>query len=167
MGKEADIGPTALTVADNVRRLRERHGMNYTQLSQRLQSAANWSINAVGIRRIESGDRRVTADDLMALAVALRVSPIALLMPNTEMKGAEVHVTGLPRTFTAEQVWEWLRASEQGYFPVEFESPQAFLTRSWPTWFQEQMCDWLASVDDRYKQMQEKTLQLMALREEE
>ncbi len=83
--------------------------MNYKQLSERLQSKANWSINAVGIRRIESGERRVTPDDLVALAVALDVSPATLLMPPNVDMADPVRVTGLADPAAAIGVWEWLR----------------------------------------------------------
>lgn len=114
-GKEPDIGPTAKTVAANVKRLRELKNLNYTQLSERLQDVADWSINAVGIRRIESGERRVTPDDLVALARALEVWPITLLMPNTESGEDAVIATGLPKPVTAEQFWDWLQATEGLY----------------------------------------------------
>ena len=108
-GKEPDFGATARTVAANVKRLRQTQNLNYTQLSDRLQNVADWSINAVGIRRIESGERRVTPDDLLALARALGVSPIALLMPETDTSADTVTATGLPTPVTAEVFWDWLQ----------------------------------------------------------
>lgn len=114
-GKEPEIGPTAQTVAANVQRLRTDQNLNYTQLSERLQEIAGWSINAVGIRRIESGERRVTPDDLMALARALGVWPITLLMPATGTGEDAVIATGLPRPVTAEELWNWLTASDGLY----------------------------------------------------
>jgi transcriptional regulator with XRE-family HTH domain len=109
-GKEPDIGPTARTVAANVERLRGELNLNYTQLSERLQEVARWSINAVGIRRIESGERRVTPDDLVALARALGVWPITLLMPYTEDAAEEVTATGVPDPVDAATFWGWLTA---------------------------------------------------------
>lgn len=137
-GKEPDIGPTARTVAENVRRLRDLQGMNYTQLSERLRKAANWSINAVGIRRIESGERRVTADDLMALSVALGVSPVTLLYPTKAPSADELlDVTGLEPQ-TARVVWEWTTASQWAFWAVErggaFDVPSNFFRRTWPQW---------------------------------
>jgi transcriptional regulator with XRE-family HTH domain len=114
-GKEPDTGLTAKTVAANVKRLRTNQNLNYTQLSERLQEVADWSINAVGIRRIESGERRVTPDDLMALARALGVWPITLLMPDTEDGADRVRATGLSKTVTAEGLWDWLTASDGLY----------------------------------------------------
>ncbi|OBF95708.1 hypothetical protein A5773_13860 [Mycobacterium sp. 852014-52450_SCH5900713] len=102
-------------MAANVQRLRTNQNMNYTQLSERLQDLAGWSINAVGIRRIESGERRVTPDDLMALARALGVWPITLLMPDAESGQDAVTATGLPKSVTAEELWSWLTASDGLY----------------------------------------------------
>jgi transcriptional regulator with XRE-family HTH domain len=130
-GKEPDIGTTARTVAANVQRLRQARDMNYKALSERLQEVAQWSVNAVGIRRIEAGERRVTPDDLMALAVALDVSPVTLLMPNTQNPKDQVSITGVPGEVEAERLWEWLAANvalkESGEW-VEF------IHEAWPSW---------------------------------
>ena len=87
--------------------------MNFTQLADRLAAHANWSINAVGIRRIENGERRVTPDDLTALAVAFGVSPISLLlpdMPGADDPAATVEVTGVGHRVNAGELWHWLKA---------------------------------------------------------
>lgn len=98
--------------------------MNFTQLSERLMGAAGWSINAVGIRRIESGERRVTPDDLMALAVALGVSPTTLLMPNSVTGDESVEATGVKGGIEARRLWRWLRASA----PLLDVEPDVFFT---------------------------------------
>ncbi len=131
VGKEPDIGPTSRTVADNVKRL--RGAMNYTQLSERLQERANWSINAVGIRRIEDYERRVTPDDLVALAVALGVSPITLLNPDTPDRRQEIQTTGLTQTRDVEYVWDWMCAEK----PLPGMSDVEFISRAWPAWRQQ------------------------------
>lgn len=131
IGKEPDIGTTARTVAANVKRLRGE--LNYTQLSERLQQVAGWSINAVGVRRIESGERRVTPDDLVALALALQVSPSTLLMPETEAADETVHATGIDDGVEARRLWRWFVADA----PLTGDTAQAvfgFLLRSIPAW---------------------------------
>ncbi|MFS0900296.1 helix-turn-helix domain-containing protein [Mycolicibacterium litorale] len=137
-GKEPDIGPTAKAVADNVRKLREDWDMNYTETSERLLAAANWSINAVGIRRIEAGERRVTPDDLVALALAFGVSPATLLMPSIRTVTATdyVQLTGKPNPVEAVRAWAWLTAQD----PFERGSAEvllSFINRSWPQWERE------------------------------
>lgn len=137
-GKEPDVGPTAKAVADNVKRLRTDWDWNYTELSDRLRSAAGWSINAVGIRRIESGERRVTPDDLSALAVAFGVSPATLLMPavRSAEPDDEIELTGVARTLRASQAWLWLTARdtpEEGNVEVFL----SFVKRACPSWVSE------------------------------
>jgi hypothetical protein len=106
---------------------------NSPALSERLQSAAGWSINAVGIRRIEDKERRVTPDDLVALALALGVSPITLLMPDVSERKSLVAVTGVQGRQPAYRVWDWLRAEE----PLAGGRGQTWLQfcdASWPEW---------------------------------
>ena len=147
VGKEPDIGPTAWVVAKNVERLRAAQNMNMTQLSDRLRDAANWAINAVGIRRIESGERRVTPDDLTALAVALGVSPITLLMPAAVDKSDLVSVTGFDDGLTAEKLWDWLAAEDtlpQTTKQVRAVGPltrMMFVAAACPPWVQERRRD--------------------------
>jgi transcriptional regulator with XRE-family HTH domain len=147
VGKEPDIGPTAWVVAKNVERLRTAQNMNMTQLSERLRDAANWAINAVGIRRIESGERRVTPDDLTALAVALGVSPITLLMPAKVDKSDLVSVTGFDDGLTAEELWDWLAAEDtlpQTAEQVRTVGPltrMMFVAAACPSWAQERKRD--------------------------
>ena len=120
-----------------MRRIRTKLRLNYTELSERLQDVAGWSINAVGIRRIESGERRVTPDDLMALAFALGVSPITLLMPDYDTldKNDLVEVTGCAERVPAHRLWDWLRARQTLNHAYQDMDPYyAFITASEPRW---------------------------------
>ncbi|MGA5466574.1 helix-turn-helix domain-containing protein [Mycobacterium sp. NPDC050041] len=109
-GKEPVAGQTATTVAENIGRLRTGQNLTYTQLSERLKDKAAWDISPVAVRRIEDNERRVSVDDLMALAVALRVSPITLLMPDSVDRDTPVTVTGITERYAADLLWKWLRA---------------------------------------------------------
>lgn len=129
-GKESTRGPTAETVAANVTRIRESQNLNYTQLSERLVNVGR-PISAVGVRRIESGERRVDADDLVALAAALGVSPITLLMPVTESANDRVSI--LNREVSARALFDWLRA-RRASIPEFTGSHFEFLSRSLPGW---------------------------------
>jgi transcriptional regulator with XRE-family HTH domain len=135
-GKEPNIGPTSRTVAENVKRWRDARNMSYRQFSDKLQTAAQWPISPVGIRRIESGERRVTPDDLTALAVALRVSPVTLLMPglpDTEDPDEMVKVTGIDNKVPADKLWLWLQAEPSGASLVGL-SPMEFILNALPKW---------------------------------
>jgi transcriptional regulator with XRE-family HTH domain len=112
--KRNPLGPTGETVRANLQRLREAQNLGYTKLARILDEEIGRAIPELGLRRIESGDRRVDVDDLMALAVALKVSPISLLLPN--MPGADnrltkVEVTGIKHRVFAEELWHWLKAN--------------------------------------------------------
>ena len=135
-GKEPEIGPTATTVAANVKRLRDDQNLSYTELSHRLDEVAGWSVNPVGVRRIEDGERRVTVDDLFALAVALGVSPTTLLIPNADDGGESVVATGITEKFDAEQLWKWMHIEESIDPDLErFDFWQAAL----PSWKKKQL----------------------------
>ncbi len=87
-----NTGATAQRVAGNVRRLREERGFSLRGLSDELKKFG-WALSADAINKIENGRelesggvppkqiRRVDVDDLVALALALNVSPSALLLP--------------------------------------------------------------------------------------
>jgi transcriptional regulator with XRE-family HTH domain len=109
MEKRNPLGATGETVRANVKRLREERSLGYAELSRRLKSAGR-SIPELGLRRIEEGARRVDADDLMGLADALGVSPIGLLMPQTDAGDEVVHATSYS-SGPAHRLWDRLRAA--------------------------------------------------------
>lgn len=76
--KKIDLGPYGRAVARNVRRL--RGDMSYAELS-RLLTAGGRPIPPLGLRHLEAGSRQVNVDELVALAIALDTTPIALLLP--------------------------------------------------------------------------------------
>ncbi|MFJ6540474.1 helix-turn-helix domain-containing protein [Streptomyces sp. NPDC091385] len=108
-----EMGPTARTVAANVRRLREARGLSLRGLSQLLDGVGR-NLSADAINKIENcrlGEvnpkqtRRADVDDVTALALVLNVSPLTLLLPPAS--GDErVHLTDTV-TVTAGDVWRW------------------------------------------------------------
>lgn len=101
----AQYGPTAKTVAFNVKRLRERTGMTIYKLSALLREAGR-PITPAAVGKMEREQRQVTVDDLAALAVIFGVSPSALLLPLTDKPSDPVEVTG-GGTVAAEDAWSW------------------------------------------------------------
>lgn len=79
-GTKNPLGPAGHNVRRNVRRLREERRMSYRELSERLVVAGRL-IPVLGLSRMERGERRVDADDLVALAVVFGISPGQLLEP--------------------------------------------------------------------------------------
>ncbi|GAA4294642.1 hypothetical protein GCM10023161_44320 [Mycobacterium paraffinicum] len=130
------LGPTGATVARNIKRLRKARGLAYTDLSARL-AGLDRRIPTLGLRKIESGGRRVDVDDLVALAAALNVSPATLMLPASSDETAEVSLTAsIPRA--AEDVWDWLTAAKP---LTDAESPISegdqwvvFIHDAWPIW---------------------------------
>jgi transcriptional regulator with XRE-family HTH domain len=109
VGRQPDFGATAEAVSTNVKRFRVARKLSYTELSAKLKEAGS-QITPVGVRRIEDGERRVTVDDLMTLAVALDVWPISLLMPEADNDQTEVTASGVNTPIPAEDLWGWLRS---------------------------------------------------------
>src|SRR3954469_12722831 len=81
-GRDTGWGPISRYVAETLVRLRTTRGLSTTRLSAALKEIGH-AIPPTGITRIEKGTRRVDSDDLVALAVVLKVSPTALLLPST------------------------------------------------------------------------------------
>lgn len=101
--KKNPLGPTGEQVRANIKRLREKRGLSYRELSERL-TAAGRPIPTLGLSRIEKGERRVDTDDLMALSIVLGVNPQAFLLPPTIHGESEVTGAGSVRN---ESLWDW------------------------------------------------------------
>ncbi len=74
-------GAVGEAVARNLRAVRDRRDLSQQQLSALLGELGRPMLST-GIGKIEAGERRVDVDDLVALAVALNVSPTRLLLPD-------------------------------------------------------------------------------------
>ncbi|MEU0198760.1 MULTISPECIES: helix-turn-helix transcriptional regulator [unclassified Streptomyces] len=101
-------GPTAATVAANVRRVRELKGLTIYALSGALEKAGR-PIAPSAVAKIERQERQVTVDELMALAVALGVSPVSLLLPADARGMAELTGGG---EVDARAAWHWAWCEE-------------------------------------------------------
>jgi hypothetical protein len=95
------LGETGRVVARNITTIRKARNLAYTELSARLGKLGR-EIPTWGLRKIESGGRRVDTDDLVALALALNVSPVALLL-STEPSS----LVPKAKTYPPERVWDW------------------------------------------------------------
>ncbi|MFE3109362.1 helix-turn-helix domain-containing protein [Kitasatospora indigofera] len=106
--KKTSLGPTGDQVRANVARLRSALGLSKKDLSDRV-AALGRPIPPLGITRLEAGTRRVDADDLMALSLALGVSPVTLLLP-VNARG-ETEVTGAG-SVSSHAAWMWAWCSD-------------------------------------------------------
>ena len=93
--------------AANIRRIRRACEVTTAALSQRL-AAIGHPVADTGITKTEKGDRRIDVDDLVALALALGVTPNTLLMPEVGYLGAsDAHHLTPAVSGTAEELWQW------------------------------------------------------------
>lgn len=107
--KRVPLGATGERVAANIKRL--RGSLQYKELSEKLGKIGR-PIPALGLRRIEAGERRVDVDDLVALAVALGVSPLTLLLPADGNSALASPITGVNRNVGHNVQWMWARGDE-------------------------------------------------------
>lgn len=103
--------------------------MSTRQLSEELQRRGR-PIPPTGITRIEKGRRAVDVDDLMTLAVVLRVSPLTLLLPAVSSEVmTEVTAAGSIPSWKA---WRWARAVEPLTEPYSAEELTDFYIHAMP-----------------------------------
>ncbi|MDP9427843.1 MAG: helix-turn-helix transcriptional regulator [Actinomycetota bacterium] len=99
-------GPERL-VATQLKAIRKRRGLSQEALADSLAVLGVVKHQTV-IAKIEARARGVAVDELVALAVALNVTPLALLLPDSDSPGDMVEIT--PRgSARADQVWAWAR----------------------------------------------------------
>lgn len=102
--RRVTLWPTGECVRHNVQQHRKSQGLTHADLVERLK-ANGYTMPRSGLSEIENGGRRVTVDDLMALAVALGVTPNALLLP-LEDTGRSVRATAVGEVSLAD-LWHW------------------------------------------------------------
>src|SRR5260370_24832045 len=100
------IGSTGRRLAANILALRKARGLNQPQLAQRMQDQGR-AVHATVVSKIEQLDRRVDVDDLVALAVALGVSPVRLLLA-AAADDHDLELTSATQV-TAQEAWHWAR----------------------------------------------------------
>jgi transcriptional regulator with XRE-family HTH domain len=108
----SSAGETSKVIGRNVARLRGEDGISARALAEKV-SKLGVPMSQSGISDIERGARTVSADQLTGLAVALRVSPVGLLMPysSTGDLDEECSLTGVKHELST-FVLSWLLADE-------------------------------------------------------
>ncbi|MBR7832495.1 helix-turn-helix transcriptional regulator [Actinospica durhamensis] len=99
-------GPMNEAVRVNLRRIREEQGVSLRDLSKRLEELGH-SLLSSGIGRIEQGLRRVDVDDLIAISLALSISPLQLLLPPESRPDSRMALTTRTET-TTQGAWGWV-----------------------------------------------------------
>lgn len=116
-------GPAGQAVAQNVRQLRQARRLSQPKLAERV-TVAGRPMKTTAISKIETAERRVDVDDLMALAVALGVNPSRLLLPADVEEDVEVELTAKVHT-PAWRAWQWM----DGYAPFDDDLDDGDLAR--------------------------------------
>lgn len=91
-------------VRQNVSRIRKAFGLTSERLVQTM-SERGYNMPRTAISEIENGGRRVSVDDLMALAVALGVPPNSLLLPHADPAPAPAATAAGEAGF--QDLWAW------------------------------------------------------------
>jgi transcriptional regulator with XRE-family HTH domain len=98
---------------EELRRVRTRKGWNQQRLADRLAEIGA-PIDRATISKIETGDRRMTLDEVFWFAYALNVSPAALMLPRPLGSLLSVAPT---RTLATEEALDWLRGAYFAHGP--------------------------------------------------
>ena len=118
----------------NLAAVRRARQLTVRQLSERL-SALGAPMLPSGITKIETGQRRVDVEELVALSAALNVSPARLLLPDVSEETLVAVTPHLRRP--AWSVWQWLEgqyalpADESGETDHEADLALHDLRPSW------------------------------------
>lgn len=80
MSETGPLGPAGNNVRRNVRRLREQRRWSYRDVEERL-SRAGRTIPTLALSAIDTGERRVDVDDVVALAAVFGLGVEELLQP--------------------------------------------------------------------------------------
>jgi transcriptional regulator with XRE-family HTH domain len=114
--KAVERGPTAERVSANIRQLRERQRLSLAGVSSRLRMVGR-PMAASAVHKIENGERRVDVDDLVAFALALKVTPNDLLLPDVRESGdGLIPLTSEMFAVSARAAWEWATFVDSGEY---------------------------------------------------
>jgi len=131
-GVKKVAGPSSDRVRRNLLRLRRQRGLSAAELARRLADLGQ-PILDTGIIKIEKGDRRVDVDDLVALAVALNVTPNALLLPEVVLPAGAAIVALTPQQDgRMKDLWAWATGEiPLGHKPVTSSDDEAARSAEW------------------------------------
>ena len=99
------LGSVGRQVVANVEELRRARKLSLRQFSERLGATGRPILPSV-LHALGQGQRRVTADDLTALALALGVNPSALLFPR-HADGTVLVALAPGARYPSAAVWAW------------------------------------------------------------
>ncbi|WP_217169617.1 helix-turn-helix domain-containing protein [Streptomyces sp. AC512_CC834] len=101
----SESGPTSTQVARNIERVRKARQLKQKDVSDRLRAVGRPMLPTV-VSKVERGERRIDVDDLVSFALALNVSPLALLLPPHGASDPYIPLTDTVET-TLANAWSW------------------------------------------------------------
>ena len=117
-GIKKELGPTGRRVAEALNRFRRGSKVTTAELSRRL-TALGQPIPDTGITKAEQGTRRVDVDDLVAISLALGVTPNTLMLPHVDyLGGMDYHQLTPEADAGAERLWQWAQGERPLRVPV-------------------------------------------------
>lgn len=111
--RHSEIGPVGQRVGENLRALRDAQGMKTAGLAAAV-TELGVPMTASTVTKIEIQSRRVNVDELVALALALDVSPVTLLLPrqapDTDPSDPQSERVGITDRVSVpwETAWRWM-----------------------------------------------------------
>lgn len=167
--KPGKLGPIGQRVAQNVQDLRERQRLTQGQVVERL-AEQGVSMLKTTLSKVENAQRSVTTDELVALAFALRVSPLVLLLSG---QGAEYQLSPNDTT-KPEWAYEWMVGERLPPLPAADSADELTDQDRAEAWFlftkalrfvQEPSAHWLvnAELESLRQQGQDREARLQAM----
>jgi transcriptional regulator with XRE-family HTH domain len=79
--QEIEAEPASKVLATRVHEVRDRRGLSLRDLAKLLDEECGYKLSASQLSKIETGERKPSIDDLLAIAAALNVAPLSLILP--------------------------------------------------------------------------------------
>jgi len=118
MDNSDGINPVAARVAENVRTLRKERGLDLADVAERMAELGR-PLSLNGVSKVERGKRGVDVDDLVALALALNVSPLRLLLAPD---ASDDRISLTPKVSVSKRdAWQWASGEHQLGLTEELE----------------------------------------------
>lgn len=131
------LGATSWAVAFAIRSERTRQKVSLRDLAKRLPEDAK--LSHATLSEIERGDRRVSVDDLTALAAALNVSPVTFLLPvdpavpPPDPHAVDARLTGTPNV-PLDVLVDWIRGDAPLDPDADAHTTETFRRGALPRW---------------------------------
>ena len=110
--------PVAARVAANVKVLRNERGLDLSDVSETM-TALGRPLSLNGLSKVERGKRGIDVDDLVALALALDVSPVRLLLTPD---ASDDRISLTPKVSVPKRdAWQWASGEHQLGLTEELE----------------------------------------------